>query len=131
MRVLTLREPWASLIAENIKQIETRSWFTNYRGELFIHAGLTKIPKNNERMNELCGLLKGSLHYGTIFAKCTLTDCILIDDTFSENVKRKNINNFLCGDYTPGRYAWILTDVKYVTPIIAKGQLSIWNYCIT
>lgn len=131
MRVLTLREPWASLIAEGVKQIETRSWLTNYRGELYIHAGLSKIPKSNERMNQLSSMLKGSLHYGTIFAKCNLTDCIPIDEIFAEKVKRDNLNNFLCGDYTPGRYAWILSDVQFVTPITTKGQLSIWNYSIS
>ena len=34
MKVLSLLEPWASLIKENKKKIETRSWKTSYRGEL-------------------------------------------------------------------------------------------------
>lgn len=41
MKVITIREPWASLIGVKIKKIETRSWYTKYRGELYIHAGLT------------------------------------------------------------------------------------------
>ena len=48
MRVLTLKEPFASLIGEKIKTIETRSWRTNYRGELYIHASISKVPKNDD-----------------------------------------------------------------------------------
>lgn len=128
MKVLTLREPWASLIGENIKKIETRSWPTNYRGELYIHAGLTKIPAKNERMNRLAKELSGPFHFGTIFAKCNLVDCILIDEAFANKVKQNDFLCFDCGDYTPGRYAWILEDVEYITPITAAGHLSIWNY---
>ena len=39
MRALTVRQPWASLIACGAKTIETRSWKTSYRGSLLIHAG--------------------------------------------------------------------------------------------
>lgn len=39
MRILTLKEPFATLIYNKVKTIETRSWRTNYRGELYIHAG--------------------------------------------------------------------------------------------
>jgi hypothetical protein len=38
MKALTLHQPWASLIAEGVKTIETRSWSTKYRGPLAIHA---------------------------------------------------------------------------------------------
>jgi hypothetical protein len=39
MRCLTLWQPWASLVAYREKRYETRSWTTNYRGEIAIHAG--------------------------------------------------------------------------------------------
>ena len=38
MKALTLWEPWATLVAEDVKTIETRSWGTNYRGPLAIHS---------------------------------------------------------------------------------------------
>ena len=40
MKVLTIREPWASLIINGYKEYEFRSWKTNYRGKILIHAGL-------------------------------------------------------------------------------------------
>ena len=39
MKVLTIREPWASLIINGYKKYEFRSWKTNYRGVVLIHAG--------------------------------------------------------------------------------------------
>lgn len=42
MKVLSIKEPFASLISLSIKKIETRSWKTNYKGEIYIHASLTK-----------------------------------------------------------------------------------------
>lgn len=38
MKVLTLTQPWASLVAMGAKRIETRSWDTDHRGPLAIHA---------------------------------------------------------------------------------------------
>ena len=50
MKTITLTQPWASLVAIGVKQIETRSWQTSYRGPLAIHAakGFPKWAK------ELC-----------------------------------------------------------------------------
>ena len=39
MKIITLRQPWATLVAEGIKKYEFRSWKTNYRGKILIHAG--------------------------------------------------------------------------------------------
>ena len=127
MKVLTLREPWASLIGDGIKTIETRSWPTNYRGELYIHAGKHQIS-SKDRTSEFLELLSRPLNYGHIFAKCKLIDCIYIDEKFAEKVKNDNLKNYLCGDFSVGRYAWILSEVTYIDAIPAKGHLGIWNY---
>ena len=59
MKVLSLTEPYATLIKNGSKTIETRSWKTNYRGRLYIHASSTKIPKeykDNEQLMSLVNL---------------------------------------------------------------------------
>lgn len=77
MKVLSLTEPCATLIRENIKKVETRSWKTSYRGELYIHASSTKIPKEWRKDKELMELVKENpLNYGNIICKCNLIDCI-------------------------------------------------------
>lgn len=127
IKVLTLREPWASLIGEGIKAIETRSWRTNYRGELYIHAGCSPLPRKDKRMELLPQIMTGSFHFGTIFLKCQLIDCVPITNEFSEKEKKNNPSNFLWGDYSDGRYAWILKDIQAIDPIPAKGRLGLWS----
>ena len=58
MKVLSIKEPFASLVTYNIKNIETRSWKTNYRGELYIHASKSKIKGKDERIIKLLKLLQ-------------------------------------------------------------------------
>ena len=133
MKVLSLMEPWGSLIKEKVKYIETRSWKTNYRGELYIHTSLKKIPKNDERIRELVNLLKDKdIKYGYIIAKCNLVDCIYMDEEFINKIKNKikteNPTEYKCGEYAVGRYAWVLKDIRKIEPIQAKGHLGIWNY---
>lgn len=129
MKVLTIREPFATLIKKKIKYIETRSWKTNYRGEIYIQAGVAKIKKevrNRPGLSELYS--DDELQYGYIICKCNLVDCIYMTKEFIENEKKKNPNNFISGHYEVGRYAWILDNIEPIKPIKAKGQLGIWNY---
>ena len=129
MKVVSIIEPWASLIKENVKYIETRSWKTNYRGKIYIHASLKKVPKKDERINNLITLLKDKdFKYGHIIAEATLVDCIYMDEEFISKIKNNN-QEYICGEYSIGRYAWVLEDIKELSkPIPAKGSLGIWNY---
>jgi activating signal cointegrator 1 len=55
MRVLTLTQPWATLVAIGEKEIETRSWATSYRGPLAIHAASGLGPVGGQAgLVELC-----------------------------------------------------------------------------
>ncbi len=130
MKVLSLTEPCATLIKENIKKVETRSWKTSYRGELYIHASSTKIPKEWKEDKEFMELVKETtLNYGNIICKCNLVDCIYMTKEYVENMKNNNHQEYLCGKYEEGRYAWILENVEVLdNPIKTKGHLSIWNY---
>ena len=130
MKVLSLREPFATLIKNGIKTIETRSWRTNYRGTLYIHASASKITKEDMKRTDLMALTNiDDLNYGNIICSCELVDCIEMTDEFIEEVKKNKPKDYVSGLYEPGRYAWILKDIKtLVKPIAAKGQLGIWNY---
>ena len=61
---------------------------------------------------------------------CTYNDLKSIDhaDLGVEILKKNNYIEYLCGHYEAGRYAWVLEDIEKITPIKAKGKLSIWNY---
>ena len=129
MKVLSLLEPWASLIKEKIKHVETRSWKTNYRGELYIHASKRKVTNKDDIVNNLVHLLENNeFKYGYIIAKCKLINCIHMDDEYITDIQNNKIE-VICGEYSVGRYAWILEDIEILDiPIQVNGQLSIWNY---
>lgn len=129
MKVLTIREPFATLIKNKVKYIETRSWKTNYRGELYIQAGVAKIRKEVRERKCLSELYSDDeLNYGYIICKCNLVDCIYMTEEFIKQEKQKNPNNFIAGHYEVGRYAWVLDNIEPIKHIKAKGQLGIWNY---
>ena len=76
MKVITIKQPFASLIAEGFKEYEFRTWNTKYRGDILIHAGKGIDKKAMKRYEHL------NLEYprGCIIAKAKITDCIFIDD---------------------------------------------------
>lgn len=125
MKVISLQEPYATLISKGLKKIETRSWKTNYRGELYIHASSSLFKDGN--LEEVFKYIsKDELNYGYIICKCNLIDCIYMDKEFIESVNSKE-KSF--GVYSIGRYAWILDDIELLDkPIKAKGKLNIWEY---
>ena len=130
MKVLSLTEPYATLIKEKKKRIETRSWKTNYRGELYIHASSTKISGETKSNKELMLLLDNlPLNFGHIICKCNLVDCVYMTKEYVENIKNNNYQEYICGEYKEGRYAWVLENITPLkTPIKAKGQLNIWQF---
>ncbi len=130
MKVLSLTEPFATLIKEKKKLVETKSWKTNYRGELYIHASLTKIAKENLEDQELMSLVENKdMNFGRIICKCNLVDCIYMTKEYVEEMKKNNYQEYICGEYKEGRYAWILENITPLEePIEVKGHLGIWNY---
>ena len=67
MKVLSLTEPYATLVKKGFKTIDTRSWKTRYRGKLYIHASSTRIPKDYRENQELMSLVDlQELNYGNI-----------------------------------------------------------------
>ncbi len=128
MKVLSIKEPFATFIASGDKLIETRSWRTNYRGEIFIHASGTKLAREYLTNKYVISLITNlNLNFGNIICKANLIDCIYMDDNFLNKIKL-NTKEYNLGLYEKGRYAWIFEDVEPIYPIPAKGKLNIWNY---
>lgn len=86
MKAITIKQPFASLIAEGLKVYKFRTWKTKYRGEILIHAGKS-IDKKAMKKYEYLNLDYSS---GSIIAKATITDCILIDNKQRQILKKLN-----------------------------------------
>jgi hypothetical protein len=54
VKALSIRQPWAWLIVTGYKDIENRSWRTNYRGPLLIHAGRAIDPTSLDQIKSVC-----------------------------------------------------------------------------
>lgn len=143
MKALTLTQPWATLVAIGAKKIETRSWPTNYRGLLAIHAATGLGPVGGEQgLMELCrrepfrskliaaGYLgTPALPRGAIVAVCRLDSIYRITEQGIEGFNpQPPANELAFGDYTPGRYAWVLTEVRAHEPIETRGYQGLWNW---
>ncbi len=129
MKVISIKEPWATLIKDNKKHIETRSWRTTYRGPIYIHASKSKVPSTVLNNVELMNIVGDShMNYGKIICRANLIDCVYMTQEFI-NQMRQNEQEYICGFYEEGRYAWILSDVEELSEYIAaNGHLGIWNY---
>lgn len=126
MKVITIREPFATLIKDKVKIYETRSWKTNYRGEIYIHAAKARSKTSNASIAST--YLKSQENPEHIICKCLLKDCIYMDENFINEVK-KNKEEYNSGHYEVGRFAWQLEVIEILEePIYAKGQLGIWNF---
>ena len=177
MKALTIRQPWASLIALGVKHIETRSWRASQSliGQtIAIHAGKWQPEPGNEygtgwwwhddcgdpiivEQNPTNGWNQAPAPLGAIVATATLADCLPMVD-YAEESHRPNPWNgkhrlwpnvrpgelwrtnpaggpaldvsdqLPFGDFQPGRWAWMLTDVQPCDPVPAKGKQGLWNW---
>ena len=129
MKVISIKEPFATLIKDGVKIYETRSWKTNYRGEIYIHA--SKTISKSENVDKAKKYLKSDPNPGYILCKCELVDCIPMTKEFIDYINTET-NESDYGRYELGRYAWKLRVIEILPePIKAKGKLGIWNYTIT
>ena len=114
MKAISLKQPWASFIAIGQKTIETRTWKTNYRGELLIVSSKSKIEKGLP----YAGLFNLKLEFGKALAIVNLVDC--------RPMKKEDEEKAMC-PCSPGRYAWILENIRKIEPFPVKGQLGLYD----
>lgn len=103
---LSVRQPWASKIANGDKTVEVRPWRTHYRGPLVIVS--TKRPR------------VAGLPSGMALGMVELIDCrpMRPDDCLAACVET----------YSPGAWAWVLARPRALrTPVPMKGYLCLWN----
>jgi len=133
MKALSIKQPWAYLIAAGIKDIENRTWKTNYRGKFLIHAPqkaeklhLLELFTANQRAllnnkrditnhSVLTYIVMRKYLLSSIIGECEIVDCI-------QNSKSVWAES--------GCWHFILKNAMlYDKPIMnIKGALNFWNY---
>ena len=126
MKVITVKQPYATLIAEGLKKYEFRTWNTKYRGDILIHAGKTVDKKAIERFKDY------NFEYptGCIIAKAKITDVEYVDDEFVNKVGPTNplVYKGIIEKKDWDGYGFKIENVKKIKPIYINGQLGFWNY---
>lgn len=110
MKALTVRQPWASLIAAGIKDVENRFWKTSYRGPLLIHAGLAA---DGDDLLLWQDELPERLPRGCVVARVELVDCTR--DSSSPGAVQGQWH-WLLADPEPARAGWVV-----------QGHLGLWE----
>lgn len=120
MKALSLWQPWASLIADGRKKIETRHWPMRYRGPLAIHAAKGNLDKE---FAFKCGFgINGSrCPLGAVVCIVKVDDCVRFP---SEKAPPD-----IYGDFYAGRYGFLLSVLEVFDPAIpATGHQGIWDW---
>jgi len=145
MKALTVIQPYATLIARGIKDIENRSWKTNFRGRIYIHVS-KKVAKEHweileDKQYELVKklALKNKLEYhftdlpfSAIIGEVEIVDCVInhqsiwAEKSFNHQTNKSNPNV----DNNSVVYNWVLANpILYDKPILnIKGKLSLWEF---
>ena len=126
MKAISLWQPWASAMAHGFKKIETRSWSTNYRGPLLIHAAKKVIQLPSAYIQAIFDVIDfqpDGLPRGQILCRVDLIDCKLISihNRPSEGMERS------LGNYTPDRYMWITDNLQVFPPFPFRGRQGLFD----
>jgi hypothetical protein len=132
-KVLSLLQPWASLAVMGLKTIETRSWGTQYRGPLFIHAGLRRSGKTmwakSMLLQEYIPDFE-TLPLGAIIGEVQLREVLRLGalNLSPEAFRRQSLEERAFSE-APQRFAWIFSDAHlFQEPIPATGRLGLWEH---
>ena len=145
MKALTLHQPWATLIADGVKAIETRSWrppeaLIGHR--IAIHAGKRLIATH--RLNRLTrrAMKKGHGAYwrqeipqGAVVCTVRLAWAGRVRGFEKEGYvslatgPSSLVREDPYGDFGVGRWLWGLEDIEPLDPAVpASGRQGLWNW---
>ncbi|HEY4116292.1 MAG TPA: ASCH domain-containing protein [Byssovorax sp.] len=117
MKALSVKQPWAELIASGRKSIELRTWSRAYRGELLIVSGLRFDARGAEH----------NVDGPRGVAVCVVDLVDVRVATFGDAGAScyDKIDEFIRADVT--LYAWVLANPRRVAPTAVRGVLGVFN----
>src|SRR6202012_4799321 len=121
MKIISIKQPWASLIiaggtnirtgAIDQKDIENRTWSTSYRGPVLVHASLRADAVSLGEIERRFGLrLSATLPLGGVIGMTEIVDCV-----------RPHSSRW----YAPGCYGFVLANSRPLPFVPWKGALSL------
>lgn len=146
--LLTIREPWATMIMIGEKAIETRSRMSHFTGLLAIHTSATFRPADLQRVRESIGEVEYERVYekakalgykldnpvrGCVIGAAMMTGAGMIGSAMPVRVGSMLLSDVqagplesMLGNYAPLRYGYALKDpVSFGQPIAFRGRLGL------
>jgi hypothetical protein len=114
---LTVKQPWARLIMLGIKNVENRSWTTDYRGRIFVHAGVKWDPSpwpDDPRLSDFGTTYFNatSMPAGVLLGTVDLYD--IAEDSTSPWARK-------------GDHHWLIRNPQpFSNPVPWRGQMGLW-----
>ncbi len=120
MKAISIKQPWAWLIAVGYKTVENRKWYTGYRGDILIHASKSKVDLERDieyvRQAFKIGIDPEQLIFGKVLAVADLIAC-------TKEPKEK-IDQYW---HDTGKFAWILRRIRPIDPFEVRGELNVFE----
>lgn len=113
MRCLSIRQPWAWAVCLGAKSIENRSWPTDYRGTLAIHASSSR--EDLQKFRDAARDDQSLLAFGAIIGVADVIDCRPLDTGLEKN------------DWAEGPWCWTLANARLLSrPIPLRGRANLF-----
>lgn len=135
IKVISLWQPWASLMALGAKRFETRHWTTDYRGTIAIHAARHRDDESEMYFEypEFAGVLRkggyrkfDDLPLGAVIAIADFTHIFQ-----TEKLKAKiSAQERDFGNYADGRFAWWFQNARMIEPIPLRGEKGLFDWVL-
>jgi hypothetical protein len=105
MKAISIKQPWASLIAAGVKTLELRAWPTDHRGPLLICSSRRPIVEGHRHGEALCVV--------------KVVNC--------RPMTPADVPFACVREFHPDHYAWVLGDVRMIEPFPILGQLRLFD----
>ncbi len=119
--MISIRQPWASLIVSGVKDVENRTWSTRYRGPVLIHASQRADSITSDELERRFGLDPPSAPaLGGILGVAEIVDCVQLHPS-----------KWYAGEYVDrhgerrNHWALVLRNARTLPFVACKGQLGI------
>lgn len=130
MKALSIRQPWASLIIDGVKDIENRTWRTKERGRILVHASKTYdyfalawITGNQRRRNLVRGRWPTVEPQGALIGTVEVVECLSAAFYVGADISAPPVT-----PWWTGPYGYVLAHpIKFEKPIPCRGQLGFWT----
>jgi hypothetical protein len=109
MKIVSVKQPWASLIVRGVKDIENRSWSTIYRGPLLVHASLKPDQITSEEVEERYGVPPTGGPYGGVVGIVDLVD----------------VRTLSTSRWFSGPFGWVLENARPLPFVPWRGSLGL------